>query len=220
MNAAFVGGGKTASSGSGYEQVDKCVTENGALTLQKAGLDGEYSFLQSRVGARVDCQTIIAREYYYHRSCYRKVVRKRAAKKATGSATDKVFNEVVKHIEEKLVNDFEVLRMSDISRLYSEIAKQFSGKEDQASVLSNQKLKERIQTRFGAKVGFWRPSYGSELPYNDNVDKGQLVEVAVRAKLANREWEDKTMEEKTTEVAREIRKELLETPNTYERYIV
>ena len=212
---------KTASSGSGYEQLEKCVTENGARTLQQAGLHDEYPFLQSEVGAGVDWQTIIAREYYYHRSCYKKVVRKRDAKKAAVSATDKVFDEVVKHIEEKLINDFEVLRMSDISRLYSEIAEQFSGVISwRDSMISNQKLKERIQTRFGAKVGFWRPSYGSELLFNDNVDKGQLVEVAVRAKLANREWCDKTVEEKTTEVAREIRKELLETPSTYERYIV
>ena len=149
---------------------------------------------------------------YYHRSCDKKVVRKRDAKKAAVSATDKVFDEVVKHIEEKLINNFEVLQMSDISKLYSKIAEQFSGEEDHVSMISNQKLKVRIQTRFGAKVGFWRPSYGSELLFNDNVDKGQLVEVAVRAKLANREWDDKTVEEKTAGVAREIRKELLETP--------
>lgn len=192
------------------------MTENGARTLQQAGLHDEYPFLQSEVGAGVDWQTIIAREYYYHRSCYKKVVRKRDAKKAAVSATDKVFGEVVKYIDEKLINDFEVLRMSDISRLYSEIAEEFSGKEGQFAMISNQKLKERIQTRFG----FWRPSYSSELLFNDNVDKGQLVEVAVQAKLANREWCDKTVEEKMTEVAREIRKELLETPNTYERYIV
>ena len=41
--------------------------------------------------------------------------------------------------------------------------------------------------------------------------------MTVRAKLANRKWEDKTLKEKTTEVAREIRKELLEIPNTYSR---
>ena len=163
---------KTAPSGSGYEQLEKCVTENGARTLQQAGLHDEYPFLQSEVGAGVDWQTIIAQEYYYHRFCHKKVVRKPDAKKAAVSATDKVFDE------------------------------------------------ERIQTRYGAKVGFWRPLYGSELLFNDNVDKEQLVEVAVRAKLANWEWDDKTVEEKTTEVAREIRKAWLETPNTYERYIV
>ena len=37
----------------------------------------------------------------------------------------------------------------------------------------------------------------------------------MRAKLANLKWEDKSAEEKTTEVAREIRKEILEAPPTY-----
>ena len=46
-----------------------------------------------------------------------------------------------------------------------------------------------------------------------------MVEVAVRAKIANIKWEDKSAEEKTTEVAREIRKELLEAPPTYPRYV-
>ena len=54
---------KTAPSGSGYEELKKCVTENSARTLQIAGLHDEYPFLQSEVGAGVDWQ-IIAREYY------------------------------------------------------------------------------------------------------------------------------------------------------------
>ena len=40
------------------------------------------------------------------------------------------------------------------------------------------------------------------------------VEVAVKAKL-NCTWEEKLLEQKTTEVARELRKELLETANTF-----
>ena len=46
-----------------------------------------------------------------------------------------------------------------------------------------------------------------------------FIEVAVRAELANLKWEDKSAEEKTTEVARKIRKELLEAPPTYPRYV-
>ncbi len=59
------------------------------------------------------------------------------------------------------------------------------------------------------------PKYGSEYVFNNSVEKGQLVEVAVKAKLANCRWEEKSLEEKTIEVAQEIRKELLETPNTF-----
>ena len=51
--------------------------------------------------------------------------------------------------------------------------------------------------------------------FNNNVEKGQLVEVAVKAKLLNYKWDDLSLEEKTMQVAHEIRKELLATPGTF-----
>ena len=51
--------------------------------------------------------------------------------------------------------------------------------------------------------------------FNNTIEKGQLVEVAMRAKIAN--YSDKTMEEKATEVARQVRQELLQTQDTYSR---
>ena len=82
-------------------------------------------------------------------------------------------------------------------------------------VFQNYRLKEKIQICFGSKVGFWRPKYGSDYLYNNSVEKRQLVEVAVKAKLGNCRWAEKSLEDKTIEVGREIRKELLETPNTF-----
>ena len=70
---------KTARSG--YEPLKKCVTENGAETLmQQAEKDDEYPSLRAEV-AGVDWQTIIAREYYYHKSCYKKLAKKRVPKR-------------------------------------------------------------------------------------------------------------------------------------------
>ncbi len=77
------------------------------------------------------------------------------------------------------------------------------------------RLKEKIKKSFGSKLGFWCPKSGSEYIYNNSVEKGQLIEVAVKAKLEKSRWEERTLGEKTVEVAREIRKELLETPTTF-----
>ena len=72
---------KAARSGSGYEPLKKCITENGAETLmQQAEKDDEYPSLRAEV-AGVDWQTIIAREYYYHKSCYKKPAKKRVPKR-------------------------------------------------------------------------------------------------------------------------------------------
>ena len=53
---------KTAKSGSGYETLEKCETENGARTLQKAAASDKYSLLQAKVLGS-DWQTILAMEY-------------------------------------------------------------------------------------------------------------------------------------------------------------
>ena len=200
------------------------MTKNGAVTLQQAENDDEYPSLRAEV-AGVDWQTILAREFYYHKSCYKKLAKKRAPKTTTvvddlvedNADEDYVFPEITKYISEKIIVDCEVVRMTDILMMYSEMADRLSGNKDNLVRITAQKLKEKIQNYFGEKVGFCRPSYGSELVFNNNIEKGKLVEMTVTAKLANRKWEEKTLEEKTIEVAQEVRKELLEIPDTYSR---
>ncbi|CAB4038823.1 Hypothetical predicted protein, partial [Paramuricea clavata] len=176
---------KTARTGSGYEPLRKCVTENGAETLmQQAEKDDEYPSLRAEV-AGVDWQTIIAREYYYHKSCYKKLAKKRVPNADADNADadnadeDLVFHEVTRHIAEKVIDGCEVVRVSDISKIFSEIADRFSGDKDSVVLMTAQKLKEKIQNYFGERVGFWRPSYGSELMFNNNIEKGKLVEMTV-----------------------------------------
>ena len=117
---------KTARSGSGYEPLKKCVTENGAETLQQAENDDEYPSLRAEV-AGVDWQTIIAREYHYHKSCYKKLSKKRTPKKIAvvdnvDADLDVVFDEVTRHIAEKVIDGCEVLQISDIAKMYLEIS--------------------------------------------------------------------------------------------------
>ena len=80
--------------------------------------------------------------------------------------------------------------MSDISTIYCEIRDRLFPEGD-ITIPSVQKLKEKIKKNFCAKLVFWCPSHGSELVYNDSVEKGLLVEVAIRAKLSKQNWEDK-----------------------------
>ena len=102
-----------------------------------------------------------------------------------------------------------------MSRLFSEITVRLFGEENQINLPITQRLKEKIKKFFGDKLSFWVPKHGSEYLFNNSVEKGQLVEVAVRAKRAKCIWDDKTEEEKIIEVARVIRKELIDTPNTF-----
>lgn len=101
-----------------------------------------------------DWQTIIAREMFYHRTCYREITRKRDAKQASQDATDKVFLELTAVIEEKIIIGCEVIRMADLAERFAEIQAQLSCEQSPSSV-KIQSLKEKIQKWFGAKVGFW-----------------------------------------------------------------
>lgn len=121
-------------------------------------------------------QTIVAREFYYHRFCYKKLVKKRDLKSTVScDVADKIFNELTAIIKAKMINNCEVLRMTyDVSTLYSEVKDRlFVEESDQVHLPSPQKLKEKIEKIFGKQIGFWQPANGSELLYNDIIKKGQ-----------------------------------------------
>ncbi|CAB3979227.1 Hypothetical predicted protein [Paramuricea clavata] len=101
---------------------------------------------------------------------------------------------------------------------YTDIQSQCQSGEQTTPPLKMQSLKDKLKRSFGSKVGFWRPSCRSDLVYNNTIEKGQLVEVAVKAKLAN--YREKNMEEKNKEVAQEIHNELTETPDTFSRQLI
>ncbi len=86
-----------------------------------------------------------------------------------------------------MLKNCEVLWMPDISQLYSEIVDQLIDGEECPGIglQEMQRLKEKLQNFFGEKLGFWKASYGGELVFNNNLEKGQLIEVAVKAKIKN-----------------------------------
>ena len=154
---------------------------------------------------------MIAREVFYHRSCYRDFTRKAYTNKP--DENDDVFEELSNFVEENIVKGCNVVSMADLFQTYSEIKSCKFG--EQGTTLKVRSLKDKLKRLFGSKIGFWRPRHGSDLIFNNTVEKGQLVEVAMRAKIAN--YSDKTIEEKVTEVARQVRQELLQTQDTYSR---
>ena len=152
---------------------------------------------------------MIARQVFYHRSCYRDFTRKAYTNKP--DENDDVFEELSNFVEENI--GCNVVSMADLFQTYSEIKSRKFG--EQGTTLKVQSLKDKLKRSFGSKIGFWRPRHGSDLIFNNTVEKGQLVEVAMRAKIAN--YSDKTIEEKVTEVARQVCQELLQTQDTYSR---
>ena len=107
-----------------------------------------------------------------------------------------------------------------MAQLYVESKSKYSKDDCQLSSSTAQKLKKRIQKAFGEDVEFWCPNYGSEYVFNNKIEKGRLIEVSVRSKITKTEWEGKSVKEKASEIANEVRRELLETPSTFSRYFM
>lgn len=205
---------KTAKGNSGYEKLQKCQTEYGAKALQEAVVMSPNKHLSAEI-AGCDWQTILARELYYHRTCYIDLTRKRNSKDT--NCSEQAFQDVKQFIKEKVLENYEVLRLADLAQLYVESKSKYSKDDCQLSSSTAQKLKKRI---LGEDVEFWRPNYGSEYVFNNKIEKGHLIEVAVRSNITKTEWEGKSVKEKASEIANEVRRELLETPSTFSRYVM
>ena len=85
-------------------------------------------------------------------------------------------------IKEKVLENYEVLRLADLAQLYVEFKSKYFKDDGHLSSSIAQKLKKRIQKAFGEDVEFWRSNYGSEYVFNIKIEKGHLIEVAVRSK--------------------------------------
>ena len=128
---------------------------------------------------------ILAREYLYNRSCYREISRKLEETFLIISEAYKAFHGLTTVLEKKMISGCEVLRMADVSRLYSEVTARLFCKGDQISLPTTQRLKEKIRKFFGIKHGFGVPKHASEHDlFNNSVEKWLLVEVAIMAKRA------------------------------------
>ncbi|XP_046862226.1 uncharacterized protein LOC124455617 [Xenia sp. Carnegie-2017] len=170
---------KIAKRGSGYEQLEKCETEDGARSLHNAALLLHFPHLQTEVG-NSEWQTILVKKYFYHRSCYREVCKKRKTKPVASSNAETVFQELSAVIEEKVILGCEVLRMVYFTKKYLEIGERLFGAEHHLNSPKIQRLKDKIKKFFGSKVGFWFLKYGSEYLFDNIVEKAQLVEVLLR----------------------------------------
>ena len=80
----------------------KCETENGARSLHDAALSFDFLHLQSEVG-NSDWQTILTKDYFYHRSCYREICKERVVTPVISNDAETVFEKLPTFIEEKVV---------------------------------------------------------------------------------------------------------------------
>ena len=130
---------KTRSSRSRYEVLVKCTMIASTETLLQVASNLNNDLLEVEFTGK-SFSEIKAREYYYHRSCYKKKANNLSKAQSSNNSLEmqirnECFNELNDFVEKHIINNGQFLRMSEISNYYQQIQrdKNLDIKGDQSS---------------------------------------------------------------------------------------
>ena len=111
---------KTAKSGSGYENIVTCTTTASAKQLQKFGNECENPQIYAQFAPCVTTSDLIAKEFRYHRSCYKDLTRpnKDVVNKPDNEKRKECFNNLKTYID-KILSHGKLIRLTDLSTIFS-----------------------------------------------------------------------------------------------------
>ena len=66
---------------------------------------------------------VIAKEFHFHRTCYRQISKSSEPCNSDSETGKKYFGDLVSYIEDIVINEGEVVRISCISKIYENIQK-------------------------------------------------------------------------------------------------
>ena len=136
---------------SGFEDPIKCITTSSAQTLIEICTSGnEYQQAQISGLSALD---VIAKEFHFHRTCYRQNSKSSDPCSSDSETRKKCFDDLVSYIEDIVINEGEVVRISCISKIYKNIQKD-KGIAFQGT--SHFLLKARLQNHFKGRIDFFR----------------------------------------------------------------
>ena len=137
---------------------------------------------------------IVAKEFYYHRTCCRDYTRPEKTKDDSTMLVE--LDAFFGIVRERVIDNGEVIDMVELSSILDDI-------------LDLRTLKQRLSTKFGDDRGFWSPRYGKSFIYSERIQKGQIIEVgSCKIKKAS-SVPEASINQKMTEVARILREEVV-----------
>lgn len=160
------------------EKLSRCETMEAGKNLEEAArIRGDQRLILTLTG-----KDPIAIELAYHRTCYRRYTNSKELENILNNSEEKqesqydaAFGELASEIELKVLQNHEILKMSDLRKQYIDL---LHGQGIQNPHYRSEKLKLRIQKAYLGKVSFWHPRNRAEaeIVYCEEVPKGQLVE--------------------------------------------
>ena len=163
------------------ETLSLCLTEQASTTLLKAAeAKGDQKMLLC-----IRHQDLVVMKIKYLRSCYRNYTHKETfeiddeeRKTIDQSSFDQTFEDLASEIQYRVIENSEVLRMSDMLKKYISLS---SDAGVDACRYKSQKLKRRMIKKFGEQIEFWHPQNKSqtEIIFSSKVPKGLIVEIGI-----------------------------------------
>ena len=137
----------------------------------------------------MDGQDVIAREAYYHSSCYNNIILRniddniqdsnKSDTKIAQEAHSSAFSFLCAYIQDSIIDKSNVERMTMLKERYlNHIFENYPTVHN--PLYKTEKLKRKIQTYFNDKLEFWSPNnrHTSDLVYSNCVNKGSAIETA------------------------------------------
>ena len=152
---------KTSSTGSGYKELTECTTDAAANSIitHVNNTDDLYGKTQLMNYSTSD---IIAREFWYHRSCLREITRQKIKKneenKEKNDADEfrqQCFESLMKYVEEKIISEGQFLRMITIANYYRQLQESI---KLQVKGGTPRNIKSRLIHAFEDKLSFFQKS--------------------------------------------------------------
>ena len=180
---------KTAPCGSGYENISKFVTEDAANTLKEYA-DG---YVDGEIKTQIQCFSpleIIAKEFCYHRTCFRNIGRKTKEISTDHLKKRECLSRLKEYVDEIIFQKGWVVKVSNLTKFYEKCQKEIGIPVRGAE---NRHVKLHLVNIYGEKLLFYQKEIGlPELAYsatgpveqNENSDFLMLTEVEKVKKVA------------------------------------
>ena len=159
----------------GYEVLTTCETDDTASVLQSFSMSCEAV---THEFAGLSISQITAKEFKYHRSCYRDLTRTKSVPTRSqqeiedDDIRESCFAEITEYVKDYIIGGGNVLKMSTLTTL-TEIYHNLQ-KEKNISVKGdiNRLLKDRLKNRFKNQLSFFQKGQGkADLVYSDETPK-------------------------------------------------
>ena len=145
---------KTTASSSVYEPVIKCATYSSAeMLLAFAEMSDDLYIRAQLIGASVP--QITAKEFHFHRSCYRVILRPVKDKSNTEYLRDECFNDLKLYVQLHIIENGEFRTINQLSTFYSSLQ---TRKNLPVKGAAHNDVKISLISEFGDNLVFYQKS--------------------------------------------------------------